>query len=270
MNLTRRRSLLFLVISIVLFLVIPFLFWRGIWFGAALTDSQMRAYLAERQKPRKVQHALAQIESRIVKGDPSAKVWYPGVVELTKHPAKEVRITVAWVMGQDNVYAPFHDALLQMLRDPETMVRRNAALSLVRFHDSAGKTEILSMLRPFPVISDQGGTISLMAAVGDNCVQGTLLVRIRSRDASFDLTAPIAGYIETLLVRSGDPVSPGQKVILMLADDSQVWEALRALYLIGAKEDLELISVFTAARYPEYIRQQAKQTIAQIRMKAKG
>jgi HEAT repeat protein len=51
-------------------------------------------------------------------------------------------------MGQDSTSALFHHTLLQMLRDDEVLVRRNAALSLVRFGDDEGLNELRAMLAP--------------------------------------------------------------------------------------------------------------------------
>ena len=64
--------------------------------------------------------------------------WYPQVVEQAASPNLEIRQTAAWIMGQDHNYAPFHEALLKLLHDPEPMVRRNAALGLAGFGDSGG------------------------------------------------------------------------------------------------------------------------------------
>ena len=54
-------------------------------------------------------------------------------------------------MGQDRNYAPFHEALLKLIHDPQPMVRRNAALSLAVFGDPAARPELVAMLRPFTV-----------------------------------------------------------------------------------------------------------------------
>ena len=66
---------------------------------------------------------------------PSAKQWYPQVLQLAGSPETEFRLTAAWLMGFDNRSQEFHQKLLKLMRDPEPIVRRNAALALVRFND---------------------------------------------------------------------------------------------------------------------------------------
>ncbi|MBI2821845.1 MAG: HEAT repeat domain-containing protein [Acidobacteria bacterium] len=268
MKSTKRRSQIFSILTILVFVVVPFLFWRGTWFGTRLSESQMRQYLADWEKPRHLQHALSQIETEMASGAAGVREWYPEVVRLGSHPAWQVRITAAWVLGQDNSYPPFHEALLQLLRDSEPMVRRNAALALVRFRDLSGKGEILAMLRPYPVNANQDGTISPLLAAGESCERGALLARISRAGRSVDLTAPISGSVETLQVRSGEAVQPGQQLLTMVSDPGQIWEALRALYLIGTRRDIQEVARFTDPKYSERIRRQAAETMARIRERA--
>ncbi len=126
--------------------VIPFLSWQGTWFGRPLDDETLTQYLADQEKSRRVQHGLAQIVERMERGDPEVVQWYQSVAQLSEHPGSEVRVTAAWVMGQDSSSDLFHKALLQMLHDEEVLVRRNAALSLVRFGDDKGLNELRAML----------------------------------------------------------------------------------------------------------------------------
>ena len=44
-----------------------------------------------------------------------------------------------------------------MLNDPNPMVQRNAALSLVRFQDDSGHAQIVSMLQPYVMHAPQAG-----------------------------------------------------------------------------------------------------------------
>src|SRR5687767_9854723 len=98
----RRPSNFWLIIVASLFIIVPFLTWYFTWFGRSLSDEKIVEYLADEKKPRNIQHALTQIESRIEKNDPAARKFYPRILELAKSPTGEVRKTVAWVMGQDN------------------------------------------------------------------------------------------------------------------------------------------------------------------------
>src|SRR5215213_7636840 len=130
-----------------LFVAATFLAWYFSWFGRELSEADISKYLADEKNPRHVQHALLQIQQRMERGDSSAKNWYPQLLVLSGSPETEFRLTVAWLMGFDNKSPEFHAALLKLLNDPEPIVRRNAALALVRFEDSSGRKELISVLR---------------------------------------------------------------------------------------------------------------------------
>ena len=127
---------------------VPFYFWQGTWFGRPLQDDELTRYLTDPDKSRWVQHGLVQIVERMERGDPKVAQWYETVAKLSEHSGPQVRVTAAWVMGQDSTSELFHNTLLQMLRDDEVLVRRNAALSLVRFGDDEGLNELRAMLAP--------------------------------------------------------------------------------------------------------------------------
>ena len=146
-----------ILILAILFVVASFLTWYFTWFGRDLSDADISKYLLDDKHPRHVQHALLQIEQRIEHGDKSAKQWYPQIITLAGSPETEFRLTAAWVMGADNSSEEFHDSLKKLLADPESIVRRNAALGLVRFNDQSGRPELLAMLQPFTVNAPAAG-----------------------------------------------------------------------------------------------------------------
>ncbi|MFQ5927956.1 MAG: HEAT repeat domain-containing protein [Terriglobia bacterium] len=232
--------MLFLIMALVmLFVLVPFLFWRGTWFGRPLTDQQIGQYLADAKQPRKTQHALAQIAERLLRGDPSVRQWYPQVLALANHPLTELRVVTAWVMGHDNQSEEFHQSLLGLLEDPEPMVRHNAALSLVRFGDARGRPELLSMLRSYWLRAGAAGTVRFRLKVADAVNPGTLVARIeRGADDFFEVRSPLPGHLAAKLADDGDPVEVGDAILLLAPAAEQAWEALRALYLVGQPEDL--------------------------------
>src|SRR5437764_2746639 len=142
----RRRTPLSFIILAILFVVVPFLTWYLTWFGRSLSDDSITSYLNEEQNVRHVQQALTRIEERIEKNDQSVKRWYPKIVELSGSNVTEIRKTVAWVMGQDNRSEEFHAALRKLLEDSQPIVRRNAAVQLVRFGDGSGRAELRAIL----------------------------------------------------------------------------------------------------------------------------
>src|SRR5215831_1971590 len=90
-----RRASLPLIIVAALFIVVPFLTWYFTWFGRSLSDQDIAAYLTDEKNPRHIQHALAQVEEKIERGDPNAKKFYPQLIALSKSPIGEVRKTAA-------------------------------------------------------------------------------------------------------------------------------------------------------------------------------
>ena len=75
----RRRSPWPLAVVAALFIIVPFAFWYGTWFGRPLRDEEIDTYLADETKPRHVQHALAQLAEKIARGDESARRWRKSV-----------------------------------------------------------------------------------------------------------------------------------------------------------------------------------------------
>jgi hypothetical protein len=258
----KRPSNIWLIIVASLFIIVPFLTWYFTWFGRSLSDEKIVEYLSDEKKPRNIQHALTQIESRMEKNDPAVKKFYPRILELAKSPTGEVRKTVAWVMGQDNTSEDFHRALLELLKDPEPLVRRNAALQLVRFGDASGRLELRAMLQPFEAKSPINGTIVSILPVGSDLRAGALLARIRAASPSAspithhpspitisgdvqEFRAPVDGEISSVAVKEGDAVTAGQTIASLKPDRASLLDALRALAYVGTKEDLPAIEAVT-------------------------
>ena len=198
-----RRFLLPLAgLAAALALSVPFLFWYQTWFGRKLSEAEIGRCLEPIARPRDMQHALSQLGAGMERGEGEARQWYPEIAALSRHEEAQIRLMTAWVMGQDNQSGLFHEALLTALKDPEVMVRRNAALALVRFGDASGRAELDRVL--------QSGT-----------------------------------------------------------DETQVWEALRGLYLVGQPGDLAAVSEYQqkSRSVSGAVRAQAELTAQAIRMR---
>jgi len=265
------RAKLLLLAATFLAVLVPYLFWQGTWFGRSLTDKEMAEYLSPSAKPRKTQHALVQLSERILRGEiESVRKWYPAIQELGSHSVPEVRVTVAWLMGQDKKSESFHVALSALVRDPNALVRRNAALSLVRFGDATGRSELLAMLRPYRVPSPNQGVLNFRLQEDDSVSTGTLLARIQSgSQQANEVRSPLPGFFQSKLVEAGKTVAVGEEIILLSPAEEQVWEALRALYLVGQPEDLPDIERFTgrAPHMGDRIQQQARLTVTAIKQR---
>lgn len=264
-----KRATIVMALVALLCIVIPFLFWHGTWFGRALTDQEISEYLADQQEqPRHTQHALVQISERMSRGETSVTQWYPQLVKLADHSLPELRLTVAWVMGQDTASEAFHDKLRELVRDPNPMVRRNAALSLARFRDAAGRPELLAMLRPHTVTAEQTGVITNRLEEGDPVDRGTLLARIEveGRPEPFEIRSPIPGVVRKRLQQDGAAVDAGEEVTLLGPDSGHAFEALRALYLVGIRDDVETIRPYLMPNEetPAQVLEQARLTIEHL------
>lgn len=269
----RRPSPALLMVLAFLFVFVPFLTWYLTWFGRPLTDSQIEAYLNDQEKPRHAQHALSRIADRMMRGDRSVTRWYPRIVALADHPLPEIRQTVAWVMGQDNESAEFHQALVRLLEDPVLMVRWNAALALVRFGDTRGRQTIREMLKPHVITAPSDGVVTASIEPGTSVRPGTGLVSLTRDDGQVvKVRSPLMGRADVLLVPVGSRVTAGRELIRITPASETVYEALRALYLIGDADDLPEVDRYASGvdGMSDAVRQQAVFTARAIRQRLSG
>jgi hypothetical protein len=260
-----------ILILAVLFVAATFLAWYFTWFGRGLSDADISKYLADTNNPRHVQHALLQIQQRMERGDASAKNWYPQVIALSGNQEAEFRLTAAWLMGFDNNAAQFHEALSKLVKDAEPIVRRNAALALVRFNDASGREELVAILKPYVVKANATGALASSLKEGATVSRTTLLARIDQSDRKIvELRSPLPGRIEKLLKPNGAQVSEGDEVLSLNSDENSIWEALRGLALIGATEDLSVINSYAnSSAVSGKIREQAGLTAKAIQTRTK-
>jgi biotin carboxyl carrier protein len=269
-SMSRTEKLLFFLTAWLICLM-PFLFWWNTWFGRKLSNQQLTEYLHDTKKPRHIQQALVQVGERITRQDASAKQWYPDLVRLAADPVEEVRNTDAWVMGQDASVAAFHQALLKMLADPSPMVRGNAALSLVRFGDATGRAQIVALLQPAEITAPQTGRIVDSDRPGTAIHQGGLIAKLEYGQKQIaEIRSPIPGRIRSV-AGTGANISAGAEVAVVDPANEQVWEALRALYLIGQPDDLNAIRPYERdlPDISDDVRRQAVETEKAIQQRAK-
>ena len=279
-SMSRTQKILFFATGWLIVLM-PFLFWWNTWFGRHLSDQQLTEYLNDDKKPRHIQHALVQMGERMAAQDKTqnnanashdgVKQWYPDLLRLAAYPEEEVRNTDAWVMGQDTSGAGFHEALLKMLADSSPMVRGNAALSLVRFGDATGRAQIVALLQPATIRAPVSGNVVDADRRGTAIHQGGLLAKLSVAGSSqmVEVRSPIPGRIRSVS-QPGANVAAGSEVAVVDPSTEQVWEALRALYLVGQADDLAAIRPYerNLPDIPDHVRQQAEETEKAIRTRA--
>jgi hypothetical protein len=270
-RMTMQSRLVFLLTGWLIVLM-PFLFWWNTWFGRPLSDPQIASYLQDDKHPRHIQHALVQIGERMNQHDPTVTRWYGELPRLASYRVEEVRNTDAWVMGQDTSGSGFHTALRSMLDDSSLNVRGNAALSLVRFGDASGRPQLLELLQPARVVAPQPGTMIDAAQVGTAVREGGTVAKLKSGSGrKIEVRSPIGGRLREMSVGIGQPLDAGTLVATVSPGTAQVWEALRALYLVGQPEDIAAILPYERELpdTPDRVRQQAIETEKAIREREK-
>jgi len=158
-------------------------------------------------------------------------------------------------------------------------VRGNAALSLVRFGDATGRPQIVALLQPAQITAPQAGRIADSDHPGTAIHQGGLIAKLTPTDqastgpapqATIEIRSPIPGRIRSV-AGTGTRVMAGAEIAVVEPGTEQVWEALRALYLIGRLDDLSAIRPYERD-LPDIsndVRQQAEETEKAIQQRAK-
>jgi HEAT repeats len=255
-----------------MFVAATFLAWYFTWFGRGLSDADISKYLSDTKNPRHVQHALLQLQQKMERRDPAARNWYPQLQSLSTSPETEFRLTVAWLMGFDNQSQEFHEALLRLVGDPEPIVRRNAALALVRFNDNSGREELMMILKPYEMKAVVSGLVASSLHAGSEISRGALLVRIQQSEGKVtEVRSPLPGKIEQVLRPNGSEVIQGETLLTINSDEGSIWEALRGLAFIGASDDLQTIQSYANSESAsDRVREQAKLTSKAIEGRKPG
>jgi len=150
-------------------------------------------------------------------------------------------------------------------------VRGNAALSLVRFGDGTGRPHIVALLHLAQIAAPVSGRVIDADRPGTVIHQGGLLAKLASAGTSqvVEVRSPIPGRIRSVLP-PGTDVAAGKEIAVVDPATEQVWEALRALYLVGQMDDLAAIRPYQRD-LPDIsndVRQQAQETEKAIRARA--
>jgi hypothetical protein len=269
-----KKWLVAILVLTFAFILMPFLLWYMTTFSRPLSDADLASYFTDTAHPRRAQHALSQIADRIISPNPairaSAKRWYPQVIQNSTQGSDELRVTAAWVMGQDNASLEFHTALLQQLADTNPMVKRNAALSLVRFADSSGHDIVAGMLAPYTMAAPRSGTLALRLKPGDFINPGTLVAHIIISGQKTEVRSEVPGTLLQWVTADDAQIQAGQPILLVDPSPEMAWEALRALFLIGQKDDLASINRYVRGMegMPPQVQQQAALTAREISSRA--
>ena len=94
---------------------------------------------------------------------------------------------------------------------------------------------------------------------------GTMVAHV----GSVEVRAPVPGEVRALDQKEGATVQQGQELANLSADKNHVWEALRALVLVGQPADLEDVERYTrpVPGMPDTVVRQARETAEAIRQR---
>ena len=115
----------------------------------------------------------------------------------------------------------------------------------------------------FTVAAPAAGLLKYRLKLGDYVNPGTLVAHI----GEVEVRCPVPGEVRCLERRDGSTVRSGDPLVDLSADKNHVWEALRALYLVGDAADLEDVERYArpVAGMPETVVRQAALTAQAIR-----
>ena len=264
----RRGNPLLMMIIVVLAILVPFYAWYGSWWGRPLTDEQVIERLSGEADAPEIQHALKEVARRLEEGSADPTRFRDLVIALADHPEPNVRRMVAFVLGHDPDEA-CHRTLVRLLSDEDLATRRNAALWLSKWRDPRARPILLEMLEPLEVRAPGEGVLDMKVRKGDAVSIGRDMAVIdQGDDRTISLRPPMNGQVLEVVHDDGDRVSRGAVICRLTPDPESVYEALRALMLVGRKEDAAAVEPFAAGRVegmsPEVSRQ-ARLTLDHLR-----
>jgi multidrug efflux pump subunit AcrA (membrane-fusion protein) len=94
------------------------------------------------------------------------------------------------------------------------------------------------------------------------------LARIQeSNNEMATVRSPLNGRVDQILATNGHNISAGDPLLTLKSDEQSIWEALRALSIVGQAEDLWLVERYASGAEPvsDRIKQQAALTAKAIK-----
>lgn len=137
-----------------------------LWHGFHRSTADLGTRLQDASNPKNVQDATIELAARMKQRDAEAQRWYPTLLKMTGSSSPEQRGVAAWIMANDTSRDDFHQALLRLTKDASPSVRANAAVSLDKFKDPAGRQTILAMLSPAASSDDTWEGLRALRVIG--------------------------------------------------------------------------------------------------------
>jgi biotin carboxyl carrier protein len=222
--------------------------WYRTWFGARLGDDALIAAMQPTSPPRDVMHGIHEITVRLTTESHGLDRWARLLVDASRRGEDPVRNAAAWAMGTDATRPEFLVRLHELVAgDASVLVRRNAACSLAKARDPAGRAVLRSMLEPFPVTTSHAGAVASVAAVEMPVREENVVARIRLDDGTTaDVLSPVPGRVVRRAAEDGARVASGDAIVVLAPDSVHALQAAMALSLVGTADDVELLSLAAA------------------------
>jgi hypothetical protein len=110
--------------------------------------------------------------------------------------------------------------------------------------------------------------VTIRLKEGQHITPNLLLARIKREGAeTVDVRSPLPGQVSVIKVEKEAQVNSGEELVVLAPDKNLVWEALRALALIGQPEDLPEVERYVRGveDMPDEVKRQAMATAEAIR-----
>jgi multidrug efflux pump subunit AcrA (membrane-fusion protein) len=122
------------------------------------------------------------------------------------------------------------------------------------------------MLAPYAMAAPRSGTLATRLKPGDVINPGTMVAHIVVGGDKIEVRSEVPGTILEWTVQDSAQVQMGQQILRVDPSPEMVWEALRALYLIGQKDDLQAVNSYVRGvdGMPPQVAQQAALTAQSI------
>ena len=101
------------------------------------------------------------------------------------------------------------------------------------------------MLKPFVLKAPADGVVASSMHEGSTVGRRTPLARIEQSDRTVvEIRSPLPGRVNKILKPNGSQVARDEDLLSLNSDEGTVWEALRALAIVGTTEDLPLVQSY--------------------------
>jgi hypothetical protein len=105
------------------------------------------------------------------------------------------------------------------------------------------------MLKPYVLKAPADGTVQSSMHEGTIVGRRTPLARIEQSDGKIvELRSPLPGRVNQIFKQNGSPITHDEDLLSLNSDEQSIWEALRALALIGTKEDLPIVQGYAESK----------------------